>query len=231
MINLDMSKQKLKLQLQKANVNTINPCQVSFALDVSGSFDDEHERGYTQELLNRIVPFALLFDKDGELDSFAFSSKTEKTIPATEDNIEDFISKVIQKTGCYGLGTNYLPAFKALVENGTEGEEKKGLWGFLSKGSKKVSRGKQLSFFITDGEAYDQNTAKEWLEENISEEHFIVFITIGSEFKFFRNNYSNTEFSSYHHMTIDELRKLKNKSDEDLYEQFVTANLADWANK
>lgn len=37
MINLDMSKQKLKLQLQKANVNTINPCQVSFALDVSGS--------------------------------------------------------------------------------------------------------------------------------------------------------------------------------------------------
>lgn len=70
---LEKATQSLSLELKKRDVDKIIPCQVKLAMDVSGSFEDEHGEGLTQNLLNRLVPFAMLFDKDGVIDSYTFS--------------------------------------------------------------------------------------------------------------------------------------------------------------
>lgn len=245
MINLNLSKQTLQLALEKAGVTKINPCQVSFAMDASGSFTYEHEQGYTEHLLGRILPFALLFDKDGVLDMFSFASKCGQAPEVTADNYLGYVNREFPFHGEFGYGTAYIPPFHALIENGyTQKEQVVGVeeTGFLGKlfGKKEKqiikttteSIGKHLSFFITDGEASDQEEAKRYLSANQEDQHFIIFITIsGSSFNFFEDNYKGKEKTDYFNFTHQELHDLQHKSDEDLYALFGTKSLINWMNK
>ena len=245
-LDLQKSKNVLSLTLQKNGVTKINPCQVSFAMDASGSFQKEHNQGYTEHLLGRILPFALLFDKDGVLDMFSFASSCGEAPEVTEDNYLGYVSRDFPYKGEYGFSTAYLPPFHALIENGYTGkeqvvgvEEQGGFFGKLfGKKEKQIikttteSIGKHLSFFITDGEAYDQEEAKHYLEKNQEEQHFIIFVTISnSKFNFFENNYKGKKQTDYFNFTHNELRDLQDKSDEDLYKLFVTPSLTNWMNQ
>lgn len=245
MINLNLSKQTLQMTLEKAGVTKINPCQVSFAMDASASFTDEHTNGYTEHLLGRILPFALLFDKDGVLDMFSFANDCGEATKVTADNYLGYVKREFPYNGEFGWGTAYQPPFQALIENGyTEkeqviGVQENGFFGkLLGKKEKQIikttteSIGKHLSFFITDGEASDQEQAKRYLNANQEEQHFIIFITIASrKFYFFEDNYKGKSNTDYFNFTHQELHDLQHKTDEELYSLFGTQSLINWMNK
>ena len=109
-IQFDLNKPKEKLQfvLQKHNVNTIIPCQVHLAFDVSLSFDDEHSSGYTQQLLNRIVPFSLLFDKNQTLDSYVFGSGAQKLDDININNFNTYVRTDIRRSSLYNSGKYFV---------------------------------------------------------------------------------------------------------------------------
>lgn len=234
-LNLNLSKETLLLEMSKEGVDVINPCQVSFQLDVSGSFHDSHRSGYTNTLLARILPFALLFDKDGVLDMFSFSTTSEKLKEVTQHNYQGYVKNHVMTANNYnGWSTNYLTAFKDLVNNGFKKPKPLGFFGkFLGgKEGKPESIGKHLSFFVTDGLPNDGDRAIEYFKANVSEEHFIVFISISnSDIRFLEGNFKSGNNTDYFNMSPAELSGLQNVSDEDLYKMFLTPSLIKWMNK
>lgn len=241
---LTKATEALKFELSKREVDSILPCQVKLAFDVSGSFDDEHRNGYTQQLLNRFVPFAMLFDKDKTLDSYVFSHNEERLVDITERNYSDYIRKVTMKAGSYNGGTDYYPVLKHMLEDEPDVVEAfvEKTQGFIGRlfGKRKEAvvqspsvakvDDKNLIFFVTDGQASDQEYARQYLDDNMPDgKNFIVFISIGSQkFSFFDRNYSNTEYSSYFNLTPRELRNLEDCSDEDMYSLILTPQLINW---
>lgn len=115
--NLEKSTQALSFALAKHNVGSIIPCQVHVVMDVSGSFRDEHRAGYTQQLLNRFVPFSMLFDKDQILDSYAFGSNAKQLTEITASNYSDYIKKYMPVNGVGGCSTDYADAFRLMVQS------------------------------------------------------------------------------------------------------------------
>lgn len=263
-LTFDLTKptQALSFVLKKNNVDVIVPSQVHLAFDVSWSFDDEHCAGYTQQLLNRFVPFSLLFDKNRTLDSYVFGDRCEKIDDINEFNFSNYVQKHIQKSSCYKGGTNYLPIFKLLVKSTNNVAEPQievkpvtppeplGFFARLFGKSRPVEYPtpietpvvtkevvedeKHLVFFVTDGEASDQDAAKEFLDNTLKtvSNPYFVFISIGkSDFTFFKKNYLNTSYSNYFNLTPDELKDLDSLSDEALYEKVISPSLAEWMNK
>src|SRR5574344_1745223 len=109
----------LQLVMQKHDANSVYPSQVHVAMDVSGSFDDEHRNGYTQELLNRLIPFAMLFDKDKTVQCVAFGSSAEALVDIDSSNYQDYVKNQIMLSRPYNSGTNFAAAFKVLLDSTT----------------------------------------------------------------------------------------------------------------
>lgn len=243
--SLEESVDFLNICLEKRDVTEIKPCQVNLTFDVSVSFDDEHRLGYTQQLLNRFVPFAMLFDKDQTLGSFVFSNIAEQLKDINATNYSDYVNRVIRNSNSYNGGTKYVPIFKMLIDEckGTVVQQvAQKTQGFFSRvfgrqqeiGEYVTVVDKHLHFFVTDGEASDQTQAKLLLDELMAQNKncYFVFISIANrEMSFLKDSFANTDYSDYINFTVDELINLKNVHDNDLYEMLLTDTLIDWMNR
>ncbi|OTE96495.1 tellurium resistance protein [Crenothrix sp. D3] len=66
--------------------------RVGLVLDASGSMMNQYRTGKVQEVIERLLPLAVHFDDDGELDVWAFSSNVLALPAATLNNYADFIN-------------------------------------------------------------------------------------------------------------------------------------------
>jgi hypothetical protein len=250
--NLQKSTQALSFELKKHNVQTINPCQVHVAMDTSGSFIDEHQAGYTQQLLNRLVPFSMLFDKDKVLDSISFACEAHELEQINENNYADYIQRHVPYRR--GGTTNYADAFSLMVAS-TKGSKTqqitqsvtKAATGFFGKLFGKTTtevvtktvaepssyaEDKHLFFFVTDGSPDSESEARQVLSELMEDNIFIVFISINDRRVSFLEKFAKEPYAMYINYTPRDLRGLVNITDEDLYDQFLSASqLVTWMNK
>jgi len=81
---------KAQISLEKNNLTKVR-AKLGFVLDVSGSMNGQYSRGRVQEAMNRLMPLAVAFDDDGELDVFGFGAKPVQLSPATLSNYSDYI--------------------------------------------------------------------------------------------------------------------------------------------
>lgn len=88
---LSLAKQAT-LSLEKYHLND-TVARVGLVLDASGSMMSQYRTGKVQEVIERLLPLAVHFDDDGELDVWAFSRKVLELPPATLHNHADFIDK------------------------------------------------------------------------------------------------------------------------------------------
>lgn len=118
-LNMKKSAEALVLSLKKAGVQAIPAMDVGFALDVSGSYEDEHKDGSTQKLLNRLIPWAMVFDPDKKADVMTFSGGKYNVVnvgPVTPDTCHNLIrGKVIGGKG-WGGSTDYSYVLNAFFE-------------------------------------------------------------------------------------------------------------------
>ncbi len=108
MISLEKGKEALKVSLSKKGITTPPAAEIAFLLDVSGSFDHTHKSGVTQQLLERLVPWAMVFDPDQKLDVFTFASEPHhvgEITPATCDNY--IVKSIVNRVPNYNGGTMY----------------------------------------------------------------------------------------------------------------------------
>ena len=89
---VDLAK-KASISLEKRKLTNI-VARVGLILDASGSMRYQYSQGKVQEVINRILPLAVHFDDDGELDIWAFSSRPLALPPATLQNYENYVTSI-----------------------------------------------------------------------------------------------------------------------------------------
>lgn len=81
---------KAQISLEKNNLTQVK-ARVAFVLDVSGSMSGQYSRGRVQEVMNRLIPLAVAFDDDAELDVFGFGARPVRLSAATLSNYSNYI--------------------------------------------------------------------------------------------------------------------------------------------
>ena len=99
---IDMSKDNLnKVLINMSKDNRIDMtkhvARVAVAMDYSGSMSDEFRDGKVQDVITRLLPIALRFDDNKELECWLFSNGEEKLEAISEKNYENYVNKVMLK--------------------------------------------------------------------------------------------------------------------------------------
>lgn len=207
-VPLTKSAQSFALSMEKKGVPVIPKIEMSFLIDVSGSFDDEHKSGITSKFMSRFIPWAMNFDPDQKMDVFTFSN-TERNVQhvnaVTAENHEDFIRKnIVNKVVGYNGGTDYSYVIEASMrefgflptltqELVTEQKvEKAGFFGKMlgkkdevktvtSTVTKSVAseQRRALCVILTDGENFDQARTIQVLKDSQKRGDNIYFLFVG----------------------------------------------------
>ena len=177
-LDLAKSSSAFRLSLDKAGVPPDIRAELLVVMDVSGSFEHEHEEGTTGILLERLVPLAKVLDPDGKIDLVTFSDGRDSVQhlgTLDESNARDFIvDNVVGKVKGWKRGTTYsYPLEEALrifgwlpFESGREPGRKPRFWerllGLLPDEGRVVQRShekkRSIVLFVTDGENDPGNT-------------------------------------------------------------------------
>ncbi len=144
---VDLAK-KASLSLEKKKLSNV-VARVGLVLDASGSMRLQYTLGRVQEVINRILPLAVHFDDDGELDIWAFSSKSLALPPVTLNNYADYIDQANNGWKKWGmLSVNNEPAVIEAVLAHYKETKIPALIIFISDGG--VSQDKKIKKLLTD---------------------------------------------------------------------------------
>lgn len=105
----------LKMVLQKKGIVEPPKVDLAFAMDVSGSFENEHRNGITNLILERLVPWGLVFDPDKKLDVVTFSHTAENAPILNEHNYHNYVEQHVIGCPNWNGGTRYSHAIDATV--------------------------------------------------------------------------------------------------------------------
>lgn len=216
---IDMSKEHLNnvlIDMSKGSKidMTKHVARVALVMDYSGSMDDLFNNGSVQKTVSRLLPIALRFDDNGELESWLFSDDCEQLKSVTEKNYSNYVKKVMKKSGMYMGGTEYAPVLNEVVTY-----------------YKDVYPSDVPAFviFITDGDNGDPYETDKIIRELSKYNIFVQFIGIGRR----RFNYlkklddldgrdaDNTGFTA-----VEDMDKM---TDEELYTE-ILRQYKDWLN-
>lgn len=204
---IDMSKGS-KIDMSK------HVARVALAMDYSGSMSNLFANGSVQDVITRLLPIALKFDDNGELESWLFSNSKERLEAVTIHNYKNYVKKIMMNACMSMGGTNYAPVLKDMV-----------------KYYKDVEPSAIPSFiiFITDGENWDVEETNKIVKELSNYNMFVQFIGIGDEdFRYLKSlddmkgrKHDNTGFTA--------VRDMNRMTDEELYTE-ILRQYKDWLN-
>ncbi|WP_202901162.1 vWA domain-containing protein [Methylocaldum szegediense] len=91
---------KASISLEKKRLTHVM-ARVGLVLDASGSMTAQYRKGRVQELVDRILPLAVHFDDDGELDCWIFADRCMELPAATLSNVNGYIAREAPWAGKY----------------------------------------------------------------------------------------------------------------------------------
>lgn len=205
-----------KETLQKVIINNgLNgqKAQVVLCLDYSGSMDGLYKSGFVQRLIERLVPIAMQFDDNGEMELYLFQNNCKKHPNGiNEKNVDGLIKREIYGHYQFG-GTQYAPAIKMICED--------------FKPEKSFFSGQKAAdpvyvIFITDGENSDYGQAELKIKEVCKNPVFFQFVGIGNaKFNFLEklDTMSGRSIDNANFFQVNDLDKV---TDEELYNRLLT---------
>ncbi len=123
----------LKVQLEKRNLQDV-VARVALVMDISGSMSSSYSDGTVQEIVNKILPVAVQFDDDGELDFWFYGSRCkrrpsvnmrnyESAVPADWKNLRQSVGgvnnePVVMREVIAEYESSDLPAYVVFVTDG-----------------------------------------------------------------------------------------------------------------
>lgn len=221
-VPIDMSKHSENLGKVLINMSkdskidmSKHTARVAMVMDYSGSMSHLFRNGAVQETITRLLPIALKFDDNGELESWIFSDGYERLKAVTLNNYEDYVKKVIAKARMGMGGTEYSPVLNNVITHYKDIEP---------------STIPAFVIFITDGENSDASRTDRIIRELSNYNMFVQFIGIGnSSFNYLEKldkldgrKTDNTGF-----ITVSDMNKM---TDEQLYTE-ILRQYKDWLNK
>lgn len=223
-ISLEKRAEKVGIVLAKRGITQVPAVRVGCALDVSGSAKGFYDRGIMQETLDRLMGVAMKFDDNGELDIWAFSNSYKRCSTAASGDAGTFINNKFLREAQSALwgGTSYGPVLKDAIDYYFK-PATGGLFGFGGKKSY-TNDPPAMLLFITDGANDDRGAAAKVLKEAEGKPVYFMMVGIGPEsnFSFIKDQADllpNVGFVNLNDLSI---------SDDNLYEQLVSGEFADW---
>jgi uncharacterized protein with von Willebrand factor type A (vWA) domain len=145
--------------------------KVVLAIDYSGSMDHLYRSGAIDALLERLIPIALTFDDDGEIDVYLFHDRYIKVgTPLKRSNVSEYVQKEIKR---YDMGgTNYAPVMQAILE-----DYQNPTTGSIFGSSIQPADLPTYVIFISDGENGDRRNTETVITE--ASKHAIFFQCVG----------------------------------------------------
>jgi hypothetical protein len=185
--------------------------RVALVLDLSGSMAELYNNGTVQSVVDRILPIAVKFDDNAELDIWVFAKNYGRIHNVTEQNYLEYVQrKIINDTALVdkvdGSGTYYAPVLKDILLRYIKQEP-------ISYSSYVI--------FITDGENADRNEANEIIRELSHYSIFFQFIGIGKQnFSFLQSldTMIGRFIDNANFFALDDLNKI---SDTELYNRLL----------
>lgn len=87
---------------------TKHMARVAMVFDYSGSMQSAYQYGSVQRIVTRLLPIAMKFDDNQEMESWLFSDGYERLQTLTTENYKDYVAKVMLRPKmCMGT-TAYL---------------------------------------------------------------------------------------------------------------------------
>lgn len=246
-LHLDLTKaaRSLRLSLDKAGVAQTVKAELIIDIDVSGSFEHEHEEGTTSRLVSRLVPYGMVLDPDGLVDVFTFSGGPDAVHYAgtvtPETSASFMMDRVVGLVPGWNGGTTYSHVLERNLQHFGWLPLTVPPQGFFSRffGMKPpeapapVARKRSIVIFITDGEndASDMLRTARILEASEERGDEVYFLFMGAcehevEFKFLRQlakGFSNTGL-----VIVNDLDAFVELSDEALNSQLLVPELIQW---
>ncbi len=106
----------LKVELEKRNLLEV-VAKVALVMDISGSMYNTYNNGTVQEIVNKILPIAVQFDDDGELDFWYYGSYIKQMPTVNMRNYESAVPANWNKLmSDLGGGTDALRVMKDVVQ-------------------------------------------------------------------------------------------------------------------
>lgn len=249
-LHLELTKaaKSLRLSLDKAGVAQNVKAELIIDIDVSGSFEHEHEEGTTNRLVSRLVPYGMVLDPDGQVDVFTFSHGPDNVhyvgtvVPETSPRF--VLDRVVGRVPGWNGGTTYSYVLERNLQHFGWLPLTQRPQGFFSRffglpaapAPEPVARKRSIVLFITDGENANQDMERtaRILQASQARGDEVYFLFMGAcehevEFRFLHeiaDRYSNTGV-----VIIDDLDAFVELSDEALNQRLLVPELLDWLRK
>jgi len=254
-LNLEKSAGILRLALDKAGVVAAVKAETAAIIDVSGSFEHEHEEGTTSLLIERLVPYCVVLDPDRKMDVITFSSGERSAHYAgsvTPENAEGYVTRnIVERVPGWNGGTTYSFVIERALEHfgwkeceeAHRASQGKGfLWRLFNLPQQQHEHGtphthekkRSLVLFITDGENEKSDEARTTrvLEESQRRGDQVYFLFIGAcedrnvKFEFVQRIASR--FKNTGLVFIRDLEAFVAQSDEELNAALLGPELVEW---
>jgi uncharacterized protein with von Willebrand factor type A (vWA) domain len=213
MIELNLSKEKslIQLDLRKQEVSTIVSeipelnglkARVALVLDFSGSMSGLYRDGTVQAVIERIMPIAMQFDDNQELDLWIFENGFKRLGGVTKENFYG-LAKELLDTYHMG-GTNYAPVMDDIYNKYIK-EEPAQLPNYI--------------IFITDGDNFDKSETTKVISKLSKSPIFFQFVGIGDEnFEYLKklDDMSGRYVDNANFFKVENINEL---SDRELYQK------------
>lgn len=205
LMNLDLRKKEVNLLcLDKPEFNELSST-IALVLDYSISIRPLYNNGTVQSIIERILPIAMQFDDNQELDLWIFEDGFKRLGGITKNNFYNFVKNEIMNKYDMG-GTNYAPVMKDIVKKYIK-EEPSSLPNYV--------------IYVTDGDNADKTETTNFIKEVSDKPIFWQFVGIGdSEFKFL------TKLDDLKDRYVDnadffKIRDINKVSDKELYNNLL----------
>lgn len=253
-LNLEKSAGVLRLALDKAGVGSVR-AETAAIIDVSGSFEHEHEEGTTSVLIERLVPYCVVLDPDRKMDVFTFSSGERSAYyvgTVTPEDAQGYVTRrIVERVPGWNGGTTYSYVIERALEHfgWKECEEAHRaaqgagfLWrlldalrdGHAHAAPHTHEKKRSLVLFITDGEndPSDEARTTRVLEESQRRGDQVYFLFIGAcedrnvKFEFVQR--LATRFRNTGLVVIRDLEAFVAQTDEQLNSALLGPELLEW---
>ena len=208
---LNLRKEKIQtLCLEKKTLQNIKS-RVALVLDYSGSMRNLYKNGTVQSIIERILPIAMQFDDDGEMELWLFDDSYRHLEPINLNNYYGYVEKNI--LGKWHMGaTRYSPIIKDIK------------YTYIDKKPEKISN---YIIFITAGDNSDKTDTKITIKEVSKHPIFFQFVGIGNDNFSFLEKLDDLEDRYVDNANFFSIKDINQMSDNEIYNKLL-AEFPSW---
>ena len=224
MVELNLSKEQslINLDLRKKEVENIVmgipqlsniTSRVALVLDFSGSMRNLYKNGTVQSVIERIMPIAMQFDDNQELDLWIFENGFTRLGGVTKENFYGLANNIFNQ---YSMGgTEYAPVMNDVYKK------------YIKEDPANIAN---YVIFITDGDNSDRGNTNKIITEASKYPIFWQFVGIGSSKFTYLEQLDEMEGRFVDNANFFSVNDLNKMSDEKLYNKLL-GEYPEWISK